>query len=112
MTDAERVEIDVHAVAALRAAGEPFLLLDCREPDEHAIARIAGSLLIPMPTIPERLAELEPHRDARIVVHCHHGVRSLRVAEFLRARGFAAAQSMAGGIEAWSCEIDAGTPRY
>ena len=106
------VEIDVQAVAALRAEGEPFLLLDCREPDEHAIARIAGAMLIPMQTIPERLAELEPHRETRIVVHCHHGVRSLRVARFLRERGFPGAQSMAGGIEAWSLAIDPATPRY
>lgn len=109
-TDA--IEIDVHAVAALRTAAEPFLLLDCREPDEHAIARIAGAMLIPMRTIPERLADLEPHRSGRIVVHCHHGVRSLRVARFLRERGFAIAQSMAGGIEAWAVEIDPAMPRY
>jgi rhodanese-related sulfurtransferase len=106
------VEIGVHAVEALRAGGEPFLLLDCREPDEHAIVRIEGALLIPMRTIPERLRELEPHREARIVVHCHHGVRSLRVARFLRERGFAGAQSMTGGIEAWSLEIDPAMPRY
>jgi rhodanese-related sulfurtransferase len=105
-------EIDVQAVQALRAGGESFLLLDCREPDEQAIARIGGAVLIPMRTIPERLAELEPHRTARIVVHCHHGVRSLRVTRFLRERGFARAQSMTGGIEAWSLEIDPATPRY
>jgi len=105
-------EIDVHAVQALRLAGEPFLLLDCREPDEHAITRIEGAVLIPMRAIPERLAELEARREERIVVHCHHGVRSLRVARFLRERGFTGAQSMAGGIEAWSLEIDPATPRY
>ncbi len=109
---ADAIEIDVHAVAAMQAAGESFLLLDCREPDEHAIARIAGAVLIPMRTIPERLADVEPHRDRPIVVHCHHGVRSLRVARFLRERGFARAQSMVGGIEAWSLEIDPATPRY
>jgi len=106
------LEIDVHAVQALRAADAAFLLLDCREPDEHAIASMPGSVLVPMAEIPERLAELERHRDGRIVVHCHHGGRSLRVAHWLRARGFAQAQSMAGGIEAWALEIDAGTPRY
>jgi rhodanese-related sulfurtransferase len=105
-------EIDVRAVAALRAAAEPFLLLDCREPDEHAITRIEGAVLIPMRTIPERLAELEPRRSDRIVVHCHHGVRSLRVTRFLRERGFIGAQSMAGGIDAWALEIDPATPRY
>jgi rhodanese-related sulfurtransferase len=106
------IEIDVPAVAALRQSGEAFVLLDCREPDEQAIARIAGSILIPMRLIPERLAELESHRDARVIVHCHHGVRSLRVARFLRERGFARAQSMAGGIEAWSLAIDPAVPRY
>lgn len=106
------IEIDPHGVAALRAAGEPFLLLDCREPDEHAIARIDGAVLIPMQTIPERLAELEPHRAGRIVVHCHHGVRSLRVARYLRERGFPQVQSMTGGIEAWALEVDPATPRY
>jgi len=108
----EPLEIDVQAVQALRAGGEPFLLIDCREPDEHAIARIEGAVLIPMQTIPERLPELEPQRAGRIVVHCHHGVRSLRVVRFLRDRGFAGARSMAGGIDAWSLEIDPATPRY
>ena len=106
------IQITVHEVRELQASAEPFLLLDCREPDEHAIARISGSLLLPMGLIPERMAELEAFRNQRIVVHCHHGVRSLRVARFLRDRGFAAAQSMAGGIEAWSLEIDPAMPRY
>jgi rhodanese-related sulfurtransferase len=106
------LEIDVHAVQALRSAGEPFLLLDCREADEHAIAKIAGATLIPMQEIPERLAEIEPHRDGRIVIHCHHGGRSLRVTRFLRERGFTTAQNMTGGIDAWSLAIDPATPRY
>ena len=61
-----------------------FLLLDCREPDEHSTANIIQARLIPMGTIPSRLQELEPWRDKRIVVHCHHGMRSLRVAQWLR----------------------------
>ena len=105
-------EIDVHAVQALRTGGVPFLLLDCREPDEHGIARIEGALLIPMRTIPERLAELEPRRGDRIVVHCHHGVRSLRVTHWLRERGFAAVSSIQGGIDAWSTDVDRTVPRY
>jgi rhodanese-related sulfurtransferase len=59
-----------------------------------------------------RLAELEAWRDKPIVVHCHHGVRSLRVAKFLREKGFAHAQSMKGGIDAWSVEVDPAVPRY
>ncbi len=106
------LELDVHAVAALQRGTEPFLLLDCREPDEYAIAQIPGAVLVPMGEIPERLAVLEPYRDRRIVVHCHHGGRSLRVTRWLRAQGFSAAQNMAGGIEAWALEIDPATPRY
>lgn len=108
----DAIEIDVHAVQALRSAGEPFLLIDCREPDEHAIANIPGATLIPMQEIPERLTEIEAYRDGRVIVHCHHGGRSMRVTRFLRERGFQTAQSMAGGIEAWALEIDQATPRY
>jgi rhodanese-related sulfurtransferase len=106
------LEIDVQGVHALRTAGTAFLLVDCREPEEHATARISGAVLVPMAEIPERLAVFEPSRDGRIVVHCHHGVRSLRVTRWLRARGFAGVQSMTGGIDAWAVEIDPTTPRY
>lgn len=108
----DQIEIDVHAVKALRDAGEAFLLLDCREPDENALAKIDGAVLIPMQQIPERLAEIEAWRDRRIVVHCHHGGRSLRVTRFLRGNGFEMAQNMAGGIDAWTLEIDPSVPRY
>lgn len=108
----DAIEIDVHAVKALRTEGEPFLLLDCREPDEHAIARIDGAVLIPMQQVPDRLAEIEAWRDRRIVVHCHHGGRSLRVTRFLRGHGFETVHNMTGGIEAWSLEIDQSVPRY
>lgn len=89
-----------------------FLLLDCREPDEHSTANIVQARLIPMGTIPSRLQELEPWRDTRIVVHCHHGMRSLRVAQWLREQGFLQVQSMRGGIDAWSTSIDPTVPRY
>ena len=106
------IEIGVRAFHDLLIQGERILLLDCREPDEHQIARIAGSVLMPMHSIPSRLAELGAERSRRIVVHCHHGVRSLRVARFLRGSGFESVQSLAGGIEAWSLEIDPDVPRY
>jgi rhodanese-related sulfurtransferase len=88
------------------------LLLDCRTPEEYSIAKIDGAVLIPMQEIAERLAELEPWRDKPIIVHCHHGVRSLRVTHWLREKGFPLAQSMTGGIEAWSLEVDPSVPRY
>jgi rhodanese-related sulfurtransferase len=106
------LEVDCQTVAArLRGQGE-FVLIDCREFDEHAIARIAGSRLVPMSQLEARVGELTAHCDAAIAVHCHHGGRSLRVARWLREQGFAKAQSMAGGIDRWSIEIDPAVPRY
>ncbi len=106
------IEISVHECQRLRTTGEPLLLLDCREPEEFAITSITGSVLMPMQLVPERLAELHSGLSRRIIVHCHHGVRSLQVARFLRGKGFEFAQSMAGGIEAWSREIDPFVVRY
>src|SRR5437867_2470917 len=104
------IDIDVQAVKQMLDRGEKFVLLDCREPSEVATARIAGSLHIPMREIPAKLAELEPNKDGRIVVHCHHGGRSLRVTHYLRQQGFDQVQNMAGGIDAWSQQIDASVP--
>jgi len=106
------LETTCQDVAAAQAAGDDFLLLDCREPDEHALVRIAGAVLLPLGELPERLSELEPQRGRRIVVHCHHGGRSLRAAKWLRANGFSQAQSLAGGIDAWAEQIDPSLPRY
>jgi rhodanese-related sulfurtransferase len=89
----------------------PLRLIDVREPAEHAICHIEGAALIPMQYIPTRLNELAGSA-ARIVVFCHHGVRSLSVAEWLRSRGIGNCQSMAGGIDLWSAQIDPDVPRY
>jgi len=106
------LEISCADVQKLRAASAPFLFLDCREASEHATARIAGTVLLPMSEITERAGELAEHKDSQVVVHCHHGGRSLRVANWLRAQGFPRAMSMAGGIEEWSQTIDSTVPRY
>lgn len=106
------LEIDVRTVQQMRERGEKFTLLDCREGGEVATARIEGSLHIPMRETPARLGELPADKDARIVVHCHHGGRSQRVTQFLRQQGFENAQNMTGGIDAWSLEIDPAVPRY
>lgn len=108
------IEISCQAVYAKRQAGDDFLLLDCREPDEYKIARIEGARLLPMSEIEERWPELREGAggEQEIVVHCHHGGRSLHVAQWLRLRGFPRAQSMAGGIDQWSAEIDSAVPRY
>jgi len=111
MTDLP-LEISVADAAASLRGPTPPLLLDCRTPDEHQTARIAGAVLIPMQELPDRLGELAGREAEPIIVHCHHGMRSLRVASWLRSRGFAAAQSMAGGIDAWTDEIDPAVPKY
>jgi rhodanese-related sulfurtransferase len=86
-------------------------LIDVREPWEFATAKIDGSVLIPMGDVPARAhQELDP--DERLVVLCHHGSRSLNVTVWLRNQGFENAQSLRGGIEAWSAEVDPKVPRY
>jgi rhodanese-related sulfurtransferase len=105
------LEIDVRTVKQLSDSGEKFVLLDCREASEVATARIEGSVHIPMREVPARLAEIGD-KSERIVVHCHHGGRSLRVTHFLRQHGFDNVQNMAGGIDAWSLEVDPSVPRY
>jgi adenylyltransferase/sulfurtransferase len=108
------LEIDASEAKRLLWDAHPgeMLLLDCRTPEEHATARIAGAMLLPMQELPERIGELESWRTRPIIVHCHHGVRSLRVTHWLRERGFAAVSSMRGGIDAWSTAVDPGGPRY
>jgi rhodanese-related sulfurtransferase len=106
------IEIDCRSVKAKLDAQEKFLLLDCRERDEYELVRIEPALLIPMGEIPERLAELEPYRNQEIVVHCHHGGRSLRVTMWLRQQGFANVRNLTGGIEQWATEIDSALPHY
>ena len=99
-------------VAAARRRGEAFLLLDVRTPEELEIARIEGARLLPLGELEARLSELSDWRARPIVVHCHHGRRSLRACEILRAAGFQDVTNLAGGIEAWSLTVDASVPRY
>jgi rhodanese-related sulfurtransferase len=112
MSESIPLEIDCRATADRLRRGEKLLLLDCREQDEYAVAHIDGALLIPIGQLRARLAELEPYRALPLVVHCHHGGRSLRAALWLRGQGFDQAQSMAGGIDQWAVEIDPGLARY
>ena len=106
------MEIDCQAVKAKLDAGDDFLFIDCREQQEYDTVKIEGATLIPMGQLPERLSELESHKDGEIVIHCHHGGRSLNVANWLKQRGFANPLSMAGGIDVWAQEIDTSLPRY
>jgi len=94
------------------AAAGTVLFLDCRTLEEHATARIDGTVLLPMQELPDRVGELAGWKERRILVHCHHGVRSLRVTHWLREKGFAATSSVSGGIDAWSTDVDPAVPRY
>ena len=105
-------EIDVKGVRQLLDEEAEFLLLDCRNPDEREFAHIQKSEFIPMNELPNRVSELEPHRDRHIVVYCHHGGRSDRVCQWLRSQGFSQVQNMLGGIDAWAVEVDPAIRRY
>lgn len=106
------LEIDCRSVKAKLDAGEKFLLLDCREKEEHQAVHIAAARLLPMSELSERVGELEPYKNSEIVVHCHHGGRSLKVTNWLRQQGFANVKSMAGGIDDWAVNIDTSLARY
>ncbi|HEX4321390.1 MAG TPA: rhodanese-like domain-containing protein [Acidobacteriaceae bacterium] len=103
-------EITVQQASELLQEGKARLI-DVREPWEFSTAKIEGSLAMPMGEVPARAhQELDP--DERLLVLCHHGARSLSVTNWLRQQGFESAQSVAGGIEAWSRQIDPSIPRY
>ena len=92
--------------------GEEFLFLDCREQNEYDHVHIEGTKLLPMSEIQDRVRELDEHRGGEIVIHCHHGGRSLQVAGWLTQQGFQNAKSLAGGIDLWAQVIDPTLPRY
>ena len=103
-------EISAQEAAGLLASGSARLI-DVREPWEIATSRIEGSVAMPMGEVPSRAhQELDP--DEKLLVVCHHGVRSMNVAFWLRGQGFEQAQSVRGGIDAWSAEVDPSLPRY
>ncbi|GAB5406209.1 MAG: rhodanese-like domain-containing protein [Aureliella sp.] len=111
MDDSLPIEIDVKETNKLLESGE-IVLVDCREESEWETARIEGARLLPMSQwadLGDKLAELS---GKRIVVHCHHGGRSMRVTNWMRENGFPNTQNMAGGIDAWSQEIDTSVDRY
>jgi adenylyltransferase/sulfurtransferase len=105
-------EIEPRELAARLRAGEATYLLDVRQPWEHAAAALPGSVLVPLPELAARAAEVRPPEGALTVVYCHHGVRSLHAAAYLQRLGLGDVATLAGGIDAWSVEIDPSVPRY
>jgi len=106
------LEITPAEVKAKLDAGEPVHLLDVREETELAICALEGAEHIPMMSLFLGLRKTTAAQDAELVVLCHTGIRSLEAAQFLRMQGFESAKSLAGGIDAWSIEIDPAIPRY
>jgi adenylyltransferase/sulfurtransferase len=102
-------QISVEDLKKKLDAKEKFVLLDVREQDEYDTAKIAGSKLIPLGQLPNRLAELD--KKTPIVAQCHSGGRSARATQFLNSQGFQAV-NLAGGISAWSERIDPSVPTY
>jgi rhodanese-related sulfurtransferase len=103
-------EITPAALKALRDSPQPPLVLDVRESWEREAASLPGTVDIPMMEVPQRLAELP--RDRNIVVMCHGGVRSLKVAHYLAQNGFTQVANLTGGIHAWACDVDPTTGTY
>ena len=90
--------------------GEKLLLVDVREPAEFQICHIEGAKLIPLGALTSQLQFLPDDED--VICYCHHGIRSLDAAVWLRQQVMERAKSLAGGIERWSLEIDPNVPRY
>ena len=107
------IEISPQALKRRLDAGEKLFLIDVREPAEYQQSRIEGATLIPMRGIPAELSRLDALADqGALIVYCHHGIRSLNVVNWLQEQGVTACQSLAGGIDRWSTEIDSSVPRY
>jgi rhodanese-related sulfurtransferase len=107
-------EVTPQDVTAWLACGDESVpvLIDCREAEELEICRIEGARWIPLGEFPAKVDVMSEWSERGVVVSCHHGMRSLRAARFLRQQGIERAFSMAGGIDAWSCQIDPAVPRY
>lgn len=106
---------EISAAAAsrlLESRPDGLRVIDVRDPEEYQICRLAGAELMPLVTLPNDAMTKLGDVNAPILVYCHHGMRSLRAVEMLRHLGYSGAQSVTGGIEQWSVEIDPKVPRY
>ncbi len=95
-----------------RPGGAPFRIIDCREEDEWQICRLPNALLVPSSRISEMAPQVFTDTQEHLIIYCHHGMRSHRVATWLRQHGFVNAQSMRGGIDAWADLVEPEMPRY
>lgn len=105
-------EITARELSDRLAAGEATLIIDVRQPDEFALARLPGGVLVPLGELAVRASEIDPDPGTLVVTVCHHGVRSYKAAAYLAHVGVPDVASLAGGIDAWSVHVDPGVPRY
>lgn len=114
MTPETPLEIGPTDVSYLlgRPGERTFRLIDCREESEWQICRLPGAQLVPLSSFGELAPQVFANTQEHIIIYCHHGMRSLRAAQFLRQHGIVQAQSMRGGIDAWADMVDPATPRY
>ncbi|MGH7183181.1 MAG: rhodanese-like domain-containing protein [Nitrospiraceae bacterium] len=90
--------------------GDQLVLLDVREDWEYSLAKIDGSILVPLGTLPQSLTRL--NRESEIIAICHHGMRSADATNFLLQQGFSNVKNLVGGIDAWSTQVDGAVSRY
>jgi rhodanese-related sulfurtransferase len=105
-------EISVTEAKKLLGTANPPRLIDVREPDEWNVARIPGAELLPLSQWPAIAVEKLADKSQPLLIQCHHGGRSARATAWLLDQGFQNATNLAGGIDAWSTQIDPSVPRY
>jgi rhodanese-related sulfurtransferase len=106
------VEISPRDLASRLQKRKSIHLVDVRDPWERVIAALTDHQHIPLGELPERVKEIKPPKGALVVLYCHHGVRSLAGAAYLEEQGMKDVVSLAGGIDAWSAEVDPKVPVY
>ncbi|HEV3218619.1 MAG TPA: rhodanese-like domain-containing protein [Candidatus Acidoferrales bacterium] len=104
------IQIEPKELKVKLDTGAKVLVVDVREPWEVQIASIAGATLVPLNSLPANMKLFDGAEE--VVIFCHHGMRSLNAAAWLRSQGVDGARSLTGGIERWSTEIDPSVPHY
>src|ERR1700677_2609513 len=111
-TAVKKDEIDALGLKVKMDEKQDFVLVDVREQNEYDMARIPGSILVPLSQLPNRFHELDKYKGKEIVVHCKMGGRSAKAIAFLKQQGFDNLVNVAGGITGWSDQVDSSVPKY
>lgn len=114
MTPDTPIEVSPTDVSYLmgRPGERNFRLIDCREESEWHVCHLPDAQLVPLSRFGELAPQVFANTQEHLIIYCHHGMRSLRAAQWLREYGFVHAQSMRGGIDAWADLVDPEMPRY